>query len=92
MEVIFNNIVNVNMTVVLGVDLYECRSVVLELNNSFVSMLDGVFINGVKIKSIEVDKMENLVYDLTYLYVNEEGYVCYFNIDVIVEMMNVMVV
>lgn len=41
-----------------GADLYERRSVVLESNNSFASMLDGAPTNGVKIKSIEADKTE----------------------------------
>lgn len=74
-----------------GADLYERRSVVLESNNSFASMLDGAPTNGVKIKSIEADKTENLVYDPTHPHANEEGYVRYPNIDVTAEMTNVMV-
>ena len=46
MEVTSNNIVNANTTA--GADLYERRSVVLESNNSFASMLDGAPTNGVK--------------------------------------------
>ena len=49
MEVTSNNIVNANTTAAPG-DLYERRSVVLESNNSFASMLDGAPTNGVKIK------------------------------------------
>ncbi len=64
---------------------------VLESNNSFASMLDGAPTNGVKIKSIEADKTENLVYDPTHPHANEEGYVRYPNIDVTAEMTNVMV-
>ena len=47
MEVTSNNIVNANTTAP-GADLYERRSVVLESNNSFASMLDGAPTNGVK--------------------------------------------
>lgn len=72
--------------------MYERRSVVLESNNnSFANMLDGAPTNGVKIKSIEADKTENLVYDPTHPHANEEGYVRYPNIDVTAEMTNVMV-
>lgn len=91
MEVTSNNIVNANTTAAPGTDLYERRSVVLESNNSFASMLDGSPTNGVKIKSIEADKTENLVYDPTHPHANEEGYVRYPNIDVTAEMTNIMV-
>lgn len=51
MEVTSNNIVNANTAAAApGADLYERRSVVLESNNSFASMLDGAPTNGVKIK------------------------------------------
>ncbi|KFN03520.1 flagellar basal body rod protein FlgC [Bacillus clarus] len=87
MEVTSDNIVNVNTT---G-DPYRRRSVVLESNNSFASMLDSVPADGVKIKSIESDPNENLVYDPSHPHANETGYVRYPNIDVTAEMTNVMV-
>lgn len=56
MEVTSNNIVNANTTAAPGADLYERRSVVLESNNSFASMLDGAPTNGVKIKVLKQTK------------------------------------
>ena len=91
MEVTSNNIVNANTTAAPGADLYERRSVVLESNNSFSSMLNSTPTNGVKIKSIEADQTENLVYDPTHPHANEEGYVRYPNVDVTAEMTNVMI-
>src|SRR3954469_16336512 len=82
MEVTSNNIVNTNTTGAPDAEPYHRRSVVLESNNNFANMLQGAPANGVKIKSIETDRNENLVYDPTHPHANEEGYVRYPNIGV----------
>ncbi len=91
MEVTSDNIVNVNTTGAPDGEPYRRRSVVLESNNNFANMLEGTPNSGVKIKSIESDPNENLVYDPSHPHANEEGYVRYPNIDVTAEMTNVMV-
>ncbi|MEH7459640.1 MULTISPECIES: flagellar basal body rod protein FlgC [unclassified Bacillus (in: firmicutes)] len=91
MEVTSDNIVNVNTTGAPDGEPYRRRSVVLEENNNFASMLNQTPNNGVKIKSIESDPKENLVYDPSHPHANAEGYVRYPNVDMTAEMTNVMV-
>ncbi|MDC2865753.1 flagellar basal body rod protein FlgC [Bacillus sp. BP-3] len=91
MEVTSDNIVNANTTNGPNGGPYHRRSVVLEQNNSFASMLQKEPDTGVKISSIETDSNENLVYDPSHPQANAEGYVRYPNIDLTAEMTNVMV-
>lgn len=91
MEVTSDNIVNANTTGAPDGEPYRRRSVVLEPNKDFASMLNEGPNTGVKIKTIESDPTENLVYDPSHPHANEEGYVRYPNIDVTAEMTNIMV-
>lgn len=91
MEVTSNNIVNANTTTPPDGELYHRRSVVLERNDNFANMLQGDIDAGVKVKEIQQDPNENLVYDPSHPHANEEGYVRYPNIDMTAEMTNIMV-
>lgn len=91
MEVTSDNIVNANTTSGPDGGPYHRRSVVLEPNNSFASMLQGEPNTGVRIASIETDPNENLVYDPSHPQADAQGYVRYPNIDLTAEMTNVMV-
>lgn len=91
MEVTSNNIVNANTTAEPDGELYRRRSVVLEQNDSFANMLQNDTNTGVKIKAIEQDPNENLVYDPSHPHANEDGYVRYPNVDMTAEMTNMMV-
>ncbi|AWC28297.1 MULTISPECIES: flagellar basal body rod protein FlgC [Bacillus cereus group] len=91
MEVTSNNIVNANTTGAPDGAPYRRRSVVLESDHDFASMLKGTTTSGVKIKSIESDANEKLVYNPAHPHANAEGYVRYPNIDVTAEMTNMIV-
>ncbi|WP_369900250.1 flagellar basal body rod protein FlgC [Bacillus manliponensis] len=91
MEVTSNNIVNANTTTTPDGELYRRRSVVLERNDSFANMLQSDVDAGVKVKEIQQDPNENLVYDPSHPHANEEGFVRYPNVDMTAEMTNIMV-
>ncbi len=91
MEVSSDNIVNANTTSAPDGEPYRRRSVVLESNRNFASMLKEAPKDGVKITRIESDPNENLVYNPSHPHANAEGYVRYPNIDMTAEMTNVMV-
>lgn len=90
MEVSFNNIVNVDLSVVFGEIFFFRKCVVLFEIILFEIVLIGI--KGVKVSEILSDiGSVKCVYDLIYFNVNEVGYVNYVNVDMIVEMINLMV-
>ncbi|MEI4830585.1 flagellar basal body rod protein FlgC [Bacillus sp. FJAT-53711] len=91
MEVTSDNIVNANTTRGSDGGPYHRRSVILEQNNNFASMLQSEPNTGVRVASIETDPNENLIYDPSHPQANAQGYVRYPNVDITAEMTNVMV-
>jgi len=103
LDVISNNVANAETTTTETGEPYQRKDVIFAEQNSngFLSQLiknlrgqsTSVSSNmsGVKVASIETDKSEgSLVYDPTNPDANEEGYVEYPNVNLVVEMTNML--
>lgn len=103
MDIIANNVANAETTATETGEPYQRKDVVFAEQNSngflpqLIKNLRGQSTTassnmaGVKVASIETDKSEgSMVYDPTHKDANEEGYVEYPNVNLVVEMTNML--
>lgn len=85
MWVVFENVVNVNLIVnEVGGDFYWCKIIVF---NEFVDVEFGSFL--VEIIEVECDMLVFIVcYEFQYFVVDVNGYVKLFNVNLLIEMVN----